>query len=176
MQPTEAGVFSSRYLEYVAAMLDRILTKESGNIEAIRHSVERQKAAHRPVTLISNSHVITFLMSAVHDPAIRYVEDRPDVPFELPNDGLLVYIGFGGVNQRISNAVRHTSGASAVWIADGGGVNAGTASSGDLAAGQQRQVCDCTVDAPGYDTCILPASGVAQWFYYKLLFSSEAAE
>ncbi len=165
MSPTEPGVFSSRYLDYVAAMLDRILTREAGNIEAIRQSVQRQKAAHRPVTLVSDSHVIPFLVSAAQDPAIRYLEDRPDAPFELPEHGLLVDIGYG-VSPSIRDAVRHTKDASAVWIVERRGADA----SGDLAAGQQWKFGDCTVDAPGYDTCILPASGVAQLFYYKLLF------
>jgi hypothetical protein len=176
MSPTAAGVFSARYLEYTAGMLNRILTKEALNIEAIRQAVERQKAARRPVTLVSNSHLIPFLTSAAHNPAIRYLEDRPNVPFELPENGLLIDIGYGGVNQRMWSVVRQTRGASAVWIVDGDGAEVDPASSGDLAAGQQWKFGDCTVDAPGYDTCILPASGIAQLFYYKLLFSTQAVD
>ena len=168
MQPVERGVLAGSYLEAIEVAVAGIAEGELAAIRTVRKTIDEHASAGKPVALVVTSHLMSGV-AAKGNRAYRFEPDAAQLASKLSGGDYVVSLGYSGIDDALYKAV-HRAGAGAAWALASSVKPAEPASAGDTFLDEHWEAGDAAVTVWGYDVPILPPSGIAQLFLYRLLF------
>ncbi len=168
MRPVESGVLAGSYLEAIEAAVAGIAEGELAAIRKVRKAIDEHASAGKPVALVVTSHLMSGV-AAKGNRAYRFEPDAAQLASKISGGDYVVSLGYSGIDDALYKAV-HRAGAGAAWALASFVKPAEPASAGDTFLDEHWEAGDAAVTVWGYDVPILPPSGIAQLFLYRLLF------